>query len=177
MNKDQLFRLGNISKLHGYKGEVVAVLDVDDPTDYYSLKNVYIELKNQIIPFQIKEILVFNQPDKPIIRFLDIDTEQKAMELLNCDLYLPLDMLPELEGNKFYFHEVIDFKVIDQQFGNIGLIKSIIPTSNYGILQVFCNGKEILIPAVDEFIIEVNKKSRQMLINAPDGLIDMYLNS
>lgn len=176
MDKANLFRLGNISRLHGFKGEVVAFFDVDDATNYYSLAYVFIEIKNQIIPFQIKEICIFNHPDKPIIRFVDIDTEQKALEIINCDLYLPLDMLPELNGNKFYFHEVIDFEVIDKQHGNIGLIKNVLQTANYGILQILCNGKEILLPAVDEFIVEVNRKDRQMLVDAPDGLIEMYLN-
>ena len=85
-----------------------------------------------------------------------------------------MSFLPELEGNQFYFHEVIGFEVIDKEKGNIGKIKEFIDT-NQTIMIIENGEKEILIPVVDEVIDRLDRDAKTMYITAPDGLIDIYL--
>jgi 16S rRNA processing protein RimM len=89
---------------------------------------------------------------------------------------LPLQRLPKLKGNKFYFHEVIGFEVIDKTKGVIGNIDKIMDHPAQPILQILHNtGKEILIPIADDIVLDVDRKNKQICIQAPDGLIDLYL--
>ena len=91
-------------------------------------------------------------------------------------MYLPLELLPKLEGNTFYFHEVIGFKIIDKTFGEVGILKSINDSTAQALFEIDRNGIEILIPMNDKFILKVDRKHQCIEVNTPEGLIDLYLN-
>ncbi|MCQ2285512.1 MAG: ribosome maturation factor RimM [Bacteroidales bacterium] len=168
------FSLGTITKNFGFKGEVFAYLDTDEPAKYANLESVFIELDGELIPYMI-ENLRFKDTNTVIIKFRDVDLEH-SKELIKAELYLPLSMLPPLTGNHFYYHEVIGFKVIDKEKGDIGTCKDFIDTGKQPIMQVDANGQEILIPVVDDFFETVDRENKILNIAAPEGLIDIYLS-
>ena len=172
MTKDECYYLGRITKPWGIKGQVVLFLDVDNPTDYAEMDSVMVETKNGLVPYFIEE-LTFNG-NKVIATFEDL-SEEESLALVGHELYLPLDVLPKLEGNQFYFHEVVGFKVIDSEHGDIGTIASIIEYPAQPLFQIMKNDTEILIPVIDEVIDEVSRKEKTIYITAPNGLIDIYL--
>ena len=92
------------------------------------------------------------------------------------DAYLPLELLPQLEGNKFYYHEVIGFSMEDLHYGNIGVITGINDQSAQALFEVKKDTTELLIPMIDEFIKQVDRKNKKIIVQTPDGLIDMYLD-
>ncbi|MBA3901466.1 MAG: 16S rRNA processing protein RimM [Bacteroidetes bacterium] len=174
MNKEECFYLGYTVKLHGYKGEISIKLDVDYPDDYKELESVFIEVNDQLIPFFITSIKV---KDKgfAVVAFEGIKTIEQAESLISSSLYLPLSVLPALSGNKFYFHEIVGYALEDKVYGNIGFIKEVLDFPNQAVLQVFKDKKEILIPATDDIIIDVDRKTKTVYTNAPEGLIELYL--
>ena len=91
--------------------------------------------------------------------------------------YLPLDLLPEKDGNDFYSHEVVDFLVIDEEKGELGKVQEIIEYPTQSLIQIVINGKEVLIPIHDDIIQDVNREEKKIYIKAPNGLIDMYLEN
>ena len=93
----------------------------------------------------------------------------------NLEVYLPLTMLPKLEGTKFYFHEIIGFKVTDQRLGDIGTVHAILDNAAQPIFEIFKGQKQVLVPMIDSFIIEVNRKEKELVLNTPIGLVDLYL--
>ncbi len=174
MEFDDYFFLGRILKAHGFDGRLNAFLDVDEPTEYTELKMVFVNFNNSMIPHFIKHIQVLN--NKAIIHFQDIDNLEKAEMLQQKEMYLPLSELPERTGNKFYFHEVIGFQVIDQSFGDIGPISEILEYPNQAVMQVFHEQKEVLIPIFGNIIQKVDRIKKEIHIEAPEGLFDIYLN-
>ena len=130
---------------------------------------------NNLIPFFI-ESSQLHKSDLLRIKFEDVDTEADADALIKSELYLPLESLPKLEGNKFYFHEVIGFKITDKTFGEIGVIKAINDSTAQALFEVDRDGIEILIPMNDEFIVEVNRTTKTITVETPPGLIDLYLS-
>ncbi len=166
------YNLGRITKAWGYKGQVVIFLDVDTPEDYAGLDSAFVEVKGKLIPyfFRIDSL----NGNKAVITFEDLAAEQ-ALALVGHELYLPLTLLPKLEGNKFYFHEVVGFRVIDEQWGDIGTLQSVIDYPAQALFQVMKNGVEILIPVIDEVIKKVDREQKTLFIAAPNGLIDLYL--
>lgn len=112
MNLDDYFYLGKITKTSGFKGEVAIFMDVDAPENYFDLKSVMVKTKNTIVPFFFEQ-LQFRKAQHFKARLQGVDTEEQAMSLVNAELYLPLNQLPTLTGNKFYYHEIIDFTVTD----------------------------------------------------------------
>jgi 16S rRNA processing protein RimM len=109
------------------------------------------------------------------IKFEDVEEEADADDLIGAELYLPLSSLPKLDDDKFYFHEIIGFKVTDESFGYVGVIKSINDQTSQTILIIDREGKDVLVPLNDDFVTKVDKENKTMTLNTPDGLIDMYL--
>ena len=112
--------------------------------------------------------------NKATVRFDGVEYEDLE-RLLGRELYLPLELLPPLEGNKFYFHEIIGFEVIDSEKGNIGKILGVYENAPQPLLSIDCEGKEILLPIIDEVILNVDRQAKQMSVKSPEGLIELYL--
>ena len=109
--------------------------------------------------------------------FQDLKTLEAANQLVGISAYLPLDLLPEKDGNDFYSHEVVDFLVIDEEKGELGKVQEIIEYPTQSLIQIVINGKEVLIPIHDDIIQDVNREEKKIYIKAPNGLIDMYLEN
>ena len=164
--------LGRVTKPWGVKGQMMLFLDVDTPEDYAELDSAFVDIKGHLVPhfFHVDSL----NGNKAVVTFEELTAEQAAA-LAGHDLYLPLDLLPKLDGNRFYFHEVIGFRVIDETHGDIGVIEQVIEYPAQPLLQVMKNGTEILIPVIDEVIKSVDREQKIMHIAAPNGLIELYL--
>ena len=174
MKKEDCFYLGKIVTKYSFKGELLIKLDTDQPELYESLDTMFIEVRNTLIPFFV-ESSQLHKSDLLRVRFEDVTNEADADALIKSDVYLPLEFLPKLEGNKFYFHEVIGFTVEDVNYGTVGTIVGINDSTAQALFEINKNGKEILIPMNDEFIENVDRKNKTILVKTPDGLIDLYL--
>ena len=124
MNIDACYQLGYIVRTHGVKGQVVAFFDVDYPEDYEELESVFLQINGKLVPFFITALDL--QPNGRIImKFEDVDSIVEAEKLKNIPLYLPLNNLPKLEADQFYFHDVIGYTVVDETLGELGVVKEI----------------------------------------------------
>ena len=175
MKKEDCFYLGRIVKKYSFKGEVLAKLDTDQPELYENLDAIFLSYRNTLVPYFI-ESSQLHKSDLLRLKFEDVETEEEADALLKSELYLPLELLPKLEGNKFYYHEVIGFKIQDIEFGEVGIITAINDSTAQALFEIDRDGLEILIPMNDEFIKKVDRKTKTITVQTPPGLIDLYLD-
>lgn len=173
--KNEYFYLGHITKSFGIKGQLSCYFDTDEPEKYADLDAVFIDLDGEKLPYLIENIQ-YRGANTFVIKFQDVD-EEEAKSLIKAELYLPMSELPPLTGNRFYFHEVIGFRVIDEEKGDVGVCRDFIDISHHPIMQIDHEGTEILIPAIDEIFKNVDRENKQIHIVAPEGLIDVYLES
>ena len=173
MQKKDMYFLGKVLRPKGNSGEVKVFLDVDHPGEYQNLDAVFIEKRRDLVPYFIDSIHI--ESSKANIKFQDVDTADEAATLSGLLLYLPLDTLPQRSGNKFYFHEIIGFEVIDATLGTLGIIQDVLELPNNPLFQVVHKGKEILIPVSDEFIRAVDRDHKKLNMDLPEGLVDIYL--
>lgn len=174
MKKEDCFYLGKIVRKYSFKGELLIKLDTDQPELYENMDAMFIDIKNSLIPFFI-ESSQLHKSDLLRVQFEDVSTEADADALMKSDVFLPLEFLPKLDGDKFYFHEVIDFTIEDINYGVVGKIVSINDSTAQSLFEVENNGKEILIPMNDEFLVKVDRANKTIVVNTPEGLIDLYL--
>lgn len=178
MNLSQCFYLGYVSRVIGSKGRCEIKLDVDQPSDYKKLESVLILMnsKDQTpVPFFIEQVVAIQGKQ---IR-VDLTENQSIPEfsiLKGKQVYLPLTALKPLSGNKFYYHEIIGFAVHDKHKGDIGIVQEVYDLPSNPMLSVDSEGKEILIPLRDEILLTVDRKKKMLEIEAPEGLIDLYLS-
>jgi 16S rRNA processing protein RimM len=174
MRKEDCFYLGKIAKKFSFKGEILIFLDTDEPELYENMESVFVEFNKNLVPFFIENSNL-HKGDFLRVKFEDVDSEADADEIIGCEIYLPLNMLPKLEGNKFYFHEVIGFEIEDQRLGVFGKIVSINDTSAQPLFEVVNGSVEILVPMIDQFLVKIDRENKKVIMNLPEGLVEMYL--
>lgn len=173
MTKDNCFELGKITKTHGLKGEVVLWLDVDFPEDYEDLESILLEERGELVPYFMESYRLSG--NRAIVKFEDIDTFEKAELMINLQAFLPLEDLPELDKNQFYYHEIIDYKVIDKNLGELGTVQTVHSMQAQDLLVMDYKGKEVLIPVISEIVLNADKEAKVLNVNLPDGLLEVYL--
>lgn len=174
MRKEDCFYLGKIVTKYSFKGEVVIKLDTDEPELYTEMESVYVEFGANLVPFFIEKSSL-HKGNQLRVQFEDVYNEEEADAILKSAVYLPNTMLPELTGDKFYYHEVIGFTVVDDNFGEVGQIVHINDKAAQPLFEIDRDGTEIFIPMVDDFIKKVDRENKIIQVNAPDGLIALYI--
>lgn len=174
MRKKDCFYLGKIAKKFSFKGEVLVYLDTDEPEMYTDLESMFVDINGHLVPFFIDKSAIHREKFLRT-QFEDVESEEDADEIVGREVYLPLNMLPKLEGNKFYYHEVVNFDAIDINHGNFGIILRIVDNGFQALFEVQNGEAIILVPMIDEFIVEINREEKFVKFNTPAGLIDLYL--
>lgn len=174
MDKKDFFELGKIRKCNRKTGELSIRTNSEIPDGNNKPSLVFIEIDGGLVPFYVSST---RQRDSNTIQVLleDYASLAKAQQFVDCAVFLPKNDLQDLESNRFYYDEIIGFNVIDKNHGNIGILEDILDRPEQEILKINFKGKEILIPLVDEIFEKINHKKKQLFIDAPEGLIDLYL--
>jgi 16S rRNA processing protein RimM len=131
-----------------------------------------VELNTGLVPFFIEKCQL-HKSALLRIKFDQVNNEQEAESLIKKEVYLPLNMLPPLEGTKFYYHEVIGFEILE----NDQPVGTVIKILDQGVQALFEikkeDGTSSLIPIHDDFILEVNRDSKRIHVQLPEGLLDL----
>lgn len=171
MNFNEYFNLGVISKVFSFKGEIIARIDVNVPTLYTNLKVLFVEQKESLIPFFIEKIE--EQRNGFVkIKFKGVNTQEAAKLIVRCNIYLPDELLPKLEGDEFYFHEITGYKIINQDNEEIGTINQVYDLPANPMIETIIDGKEILIPM--NLMEKIDKKEETIFVVIPDGLFEVF---
>lgn len=173
MKKEDCYFLGKITRRHGLQGNVFLKLDTDQPEMYNKLDSVFIEINGLLVPFFIAK-QSWSKNETLIISFKNA-TEQLVDQTIGRDVYLPLSTLPKLSGNRFYYHEVVGFEIREEDGKSCGTIVSVNDQTaqHYFILDLA--GKEIIIPLIKDWILEVNREEKFIKMALPEGLMDVFL--
>ena len=146
MLKDDCYYLGYFSKTVGSKGELSLKLDVDYHQEYTVLKSLMISINERdqtLVPFFIEHSQLQGK-NQLRVKLKLVDDGIAAKKLVGKTIYLPLSFLPKLEGNNFYFHEVMNYEVIDTISGPIGKIKDILDYPAQQLFEIEFDDRESL---------------------------------
>ena len=175
MNKDELFLLGKIVRTFGSKGEVVFQIDSEILARIKKMESVFLKLNENLVPFFIENL----QPrpkNQALVKFLDINSTEDASMLAGSEIYIPHEILPKSKSGQLYSSDIEGFKVIDTQRGETGTVITVLEMPQQSLLSIDFEGKEILIPIVEEFVKKVDRRNKTIYIEAPEGLIDLYIS-
>ncbi|HHB52347.1 MAG TPA: 16S rRNA processing protein RimM, partial [Saprospiraceae bacterium] len=153
----------------------VIKLDTDEPEIYQEMESIFVDLGNNLIPFFIEKSSLHKR-NQLRVQFEGIHSEEEADAILKSDVYLPLNLLPKLTGNKFYYHEIIGFTIIDTNYGEVGVVESVNDKAAQPLFEIKKGDLEIFIPVIDDFIKKIDREQQQIIVETPEGLIDLYLS-
>ena len=155
MKKEDCYFLGKITRRHGLQGNVFLKLDTDQPEMYNKLDSIFIEINGLLVPFFVAK-QSWSKGDTLIISYKN-STEALVDQTIGRDVFMPLSTLPKLSGNKFYYHEVIGFEIREEDGKTCGNIVSINDQTAQHYFILTSAGKEILIPIITDWILELNR--------------------
>lgn len=172
MRKEDCYFLGKITRKHGLSGNVILKLDTDQPEFFNKLESIFIEINGLLVPFFIEK-QQWQKTDTKIILFKNAN-ETLVEQTLGKSVFLPLSTLPKLKGKQFYYHEVIGFEIFDDQQQSCGIIKEINDqtTQHYFILNR--EGKEVIIPIIKDWILNVDRAAQSIQMQLPEGLLEVF---
>lgn len=173
IRQEEVFKIGKIGKPHGVKGEVSLMFE-DDVFDRVDADYLVLLIDGILVPFFFEEYR-FKSDETALVKFCDIDTKEQAQELTGCDVYFSRK-LSEDGREDMSLNEAENFKLLDANNDNslIGTVKSV----DYSTVNTLFNvetpdGKEIMIPASEDFIIDIDTEKHFIVVDLPEGLLDL----
>jgi 16S rRNA processing protein RimM len=175
INKDDCIAVAYIQKPHGLKGEVVLIFDKEFEENFEELEFFFIEVDGGLVPFPIEdEGLRFKTDETAICKFEFVDSLTKAKELIGCKIHVMAHEITESE-DQGVVSTLIGMRAYDKKFGDIGLISRVDDFSGNLVITVNHPRAEILISLSDEVITSIDEEQREIHLNCPNGLIEIYL--
>lgn len=172
MRKEDAYFLGKITRKHGLSGQVILKLDTDQPEFYNKLESIFIEINGLLVPFFI-ETQKWQKNDTKIIAFKNTN-EKMVEQVLGKNVMMPLSTLPQLTGNQFYYHEIIGFQLLDENEKSFGEIQSVNDQSPQHYFITNLNEKEIVVPIVKDWILNVDRIQKNIQMQLPEGLLEVF---
>jgi 16S rRNA processing protein RimM len=166
--------LGHISKAHGLRGELKARFDVHDITEYQKRKSVYLAKAGESLTSFFLESFKIQTNEFATLRFRDINSREAAEALVGSRIYIPLSDLPELGEGRFYYFEIEGFRIVDERLGELGTVKEVVEMPAQDIIVMEYEGKEVMIPITDDFVLLADHEKEQLITHLPDGLLEAY---
>lgn len=175
MTHEEAFYIGYITKTKGLKGEVQLYFEYDEP-GLLDLDVVFADINGKMVPFFVSVYKM--QPNNTCnIYFDDIDHIDKAQPLLRKKIYLPLTKMPDRSEDDFHYNDLKGFIVTDETIGELGEIIEINEYPQQFVATVTYQNKEIMFPLNEDMIIEIDEDEGTLLVDLPEGLLDIYLSN
>ena len=164
---EEVYRIGRLGKAHGVKGEVSLQFD-DDIFDRVDCDYLVLDVDGILVPFFIEEYR-FRSDTVALVKFEDVDTQQRAAELTGCDVYFPRALAGEDDGPALAL--LVGFDLVEANEGRVvGRIAAIDDTTA-NLLFELEDGR--LIPASDDLIDDIDQEARTITMRLPEGLLDL----
>lgn len=175
MNQEEAFYIGYITKTKGLKGEVQLFFEYDEP-ELLDLDVIFAEINGKMVPFFVSSFkLQTNNTGN--FYFDDVDHIDKAQALVRKKIYLPLSKMPDRSEDDFHYNDLKGFQVSDETHGALGKIIEVNEYPQQFVATVLYKGTEIMFPLNEDMIVEIDEEEETLLVDLPDGLLDIYLSN
>ena len=171
INAKDVYRIGIINKPHGVHGELLFTFD-DDIFDRVEADYIICMMDGILVPFFF-ESYRFRSDTTALIKLKGIDTEQQAKRMTNVEVFFPKDHAEELEDNELTWSYFVGFLINDVNKGDIGKVTDVDNSTINTLFVVDYKGTEILIPAQEDFIVDLDREKEVITMQIPEGLLDL----
>lgn len=168
--------VGRIGKPHGVRGELSVHSHAESPALFDGLAEVHLLDPDGVV--QTYPLQSWRPHGRVLLfKLSGVDDRDQAALLTGRDLAVTEADLPELGEDEVYLHDLIGLEVLDQQGNSLGRFDHFVDTAEHEVWVVLHpSGREILLPAVDEVVLEADLAAGTITVNPPEGLLDLYLD-
>lgn len=173
---EALVRLGQIFRPHGVRGELKIAPDMEDPTRFEALDVVYVgPHEGRVTPHRITSVR-YQETKRGVTVILQLEgiaDRGDAEVIAKQHLYATEDALPPLEEDTLFVHDLIGLEVVTDTGEPVGTVANVLALPAHDVYVVHKPGQpERMIPAVDDFIVDLDLDAGQLVIRPIEGLLD-----
>lgn len=169
---DEVYKIGVLTKTHGISGEL-SLSFTDDVFDRVDADYLICNMDGILVPFFMEEYR-FRSDTTALVKFEDIDNEEQARRLVGAEVFFPKALAAQAEDQTYSWSYFIGFRVVEESHGDLGTIIGVDETTANVLFEIRSpQGKEILVPAHEEFIVDLDHDKGQMLLRLPEGLLSL----
>ena len=161
-------KIGKIVNIVGLKGEVKVYNYSDSIEIYETIESIYVEDRLTVIEN------VRAQKNMVILKLEGADDRNAAEALRGKELYITEDDLPELPEGQYYVRDLIGMSVTEEDGNLLGHVTDVLQNTAQDIFEVESeNGKKLLIPKVDQFVLDIDAEKREITVRLIEGMLDL----
>ena len=169
MDKKGYVLIGKIVGVHGLKGTNKFKSYAESLSVFYPGQSILIR-DNRNRETSVELDWIKSHTGTPLISFKGVTDRDRAEALIGAELFIPETELPELDEDTYYWFELIGIEVYNTQEDYLGRITSIFPTGSNDVYVVKNKTKEVLIPALESVVIDIDLELKRMRVDLPEGL-------
>ena len=172
IKKEEVYKIGLFNKPHGIHGELQFTF-TDDIFDRVDCDYLICLLDGIFVPFSIEEYR-FRSDSTALVKLEGIDTAERARMFTNVEVYFPVKHAEEAEDGELSWNFFVGFRMEDVRHGELGEVVEVDTTTVNTLFVVEQeDGEELLIPAQEEFIVEINQEKKLITVELPEGLLNL----
>ena len=169
---EDLLRVGVITHTHGIRGEVKVFPTTDDPMRFKKLKACVIHLKRETVQLEVQSVKFFKQ--YVILKFKGYDNINDIEQFVKKDLMVTRDNAVKCEPGEYFICDLIGLKVVTDDGKELGTLTEVLETGANNVYEVTTtNGKQVLIPVIDECILAHDMEAKTVTVHLLDGLLEL----
>ena len=170
IKEEEVYKIGIINKPHGIHGELSFTFD-DDIFDRVDADYIVCLMDGILVPFFI-ESYRFRSDSSALIKLEGVDNEQQARKFTNTEVFFPKKHAEGTEDEDLTWAYFTGFIIKDVKEGKIGKVTDVDDSTINTLFVVDRDGKELLIPAQEDFIVNLDREARIITMDLPSGLIE-----
>ena len=168
---DELLQVGIISSTHGVRGEVKVYPTTDDVKRFKRLKDVILDTGKEQIPLEIEGVKFFKQ--MVILKFKGIDSLNDVEKYRQKSLYVTRANAVRLRKDEYFIADLIGIKVFDEENKELGVLEDVMVTGANDVYVIkMTDGRELLLPAIKQCVLEVDVPEGCMKVHVLAGLLE-----
>ena len=172
IKKEEVYKIGLFNKPHVIHGELQFTF-TDDIFDRVDCDYLICLLDGIFVPFFIEEYR-FRSDSTALVKLEGIDTAERARMFTNVEVYFPVKHAEEAEDGELSWNFFVGFRMEDVRHGELGEVVEVDTTTVNTLFVVEQeDGEELLIPAQEEFIVEINQEKKLITVELPEGLLNL----
>ena len=169
---ENLLRVGVITSTHGVRGEVKVFPTTDDMNRFKKLKTVILDTGKEYKTLNIESVKFFK--NMVILKFKGFDNINDVEMWRQKDLLISRDQAVKLSPDENFIVDLIGLTVMTDEGEKLGVMKDVLQTGANDVYIVkMADGKEVLLPAIKDCILNVDLEKGEMLVHVLDGLLDL----
>lgn len=168
---NNILQVGAVTSTHGLAGEVKVFPTTDDPKRFKKLKQVLLDTGKDMLPLEVEHVKFFK--NMVILKFKGYDRIEDIMGFKGKNLYVTRENAVRLKKDEYFIADLIGMKVYTEDEAYLGELTEVITTGANDVYTVRMeNGKDVLIPAIGQCILNVDVEHETMQVHLLEGLLE-----